>query len=127
MYYIEIPPTAVVGHPFGLRMRIDNNTDVFQDLSVSVSDSPLHGSSVSSVIFAGSKNRSLTVAPQSHLDISYSFIATKLGFVHLPSITLHSKRLETDIWTSGRSLHLFVHAFKSIEENNVQHSTNMWV
>jgi hypothetical protein len=89
----SIEPSAPrVGVPFEVLYRIMNKTSVPQVLVVALQDTTATNQSV---LVAGSVKGELRLSPQATQLLSYTAIATKVGKVSIPSVSISSARYNT--------------------------------
>lgn len=97
------PSAPLVGSPFEVVFSIVNKTFVHQQVSVSLQDP-----GNVDVLVAGYVNGELQLSPQATQLLSYTVIATKVGKISVPSISIASSRYQTWLVRSSGSSDLFV-------------------
>jgi hypothetical protein len=97
---ISFRETAKVSSPFEVRYWIKNNTPLFQNLSVSMSEaeSSLDESGTTpydGILVSGFVNGDIVLAPHEVTEIGYSALAIKSGKTPLPVIAVSSSRYQS--------------------------------
>jgi len=82
-----------MGTPFVVNYRVKNKTNVHQNVSVRVTGPTPHHND--GLVFSGTTNGELSLAPSEMKTISYTILATRVGTVRLPSLEVSSQRYQS--------------------------------
>ena len=100
----NLPDSIKVAAPFDVAYRIRNKTPIDQDLEMKLQDSPslLDESSEDGLLIGGIVNKTTSLGPFESRSFSYTTVPMRAGKVHLPSISISSRRYKT--WIIRESL-----------------------
>ncbi|XP_068648331.1 uncharacterized protein [Aristolochia californica] len=95
------PPHTILGVPFTLYLKIQNRTDLLQEIRYSVLDSQ-------SFVLAGPHNGTIDILPNSEGILYYKLVALMCGQQQLPRITVTSERYAARLQPSIAASAVFV-------------------
>ncbi|KAM7256556.1 hypothetical protein ACFE04_012297 [Oxalis oulophora] len=98
---LESPPYAILGDPFTYHVRILNQTQLLQEVKLSLADTQ-------SFVLAGSHSDTLYVLPKSEHILSYKVVALASGLQQLPRFTLNSLRYTAGFQPSSDTHTIFI-------------------
>ncbi|KAF3447851.1 hypothetical protein FNV43_RR08557 [Rhamnella rubrinervis] len=98
---MECPPYAILGEPFTYFIKVQNQTQLLQEVKFSLSDAQ-------SFVMSGSHNDTLFVLPKSEHIISYKLVPLASGVQQLPRFTATSVRYSAAFQPSLAASTLFV-------------------
>lgn len=99
---LDCPPYGLLGVPFMLSLKVQNQTAALQELSFSVTDAQ-------SFIFSGAHTDSFSVLPHSTYVLSYRFVPIASGMQQLPHVQLTSSRFSARFQSSPLGTQLFIY------------------
>ncbi|XP_020583396.1 trafficking protein particle complex subunit 11 isoform X2 [Phalaenopsis equestris] len=99
---LDCPPHAVLGLPFFLFIRVQNNTSLLQEIKYTLGDSQ-------SFVFTGPHSDSVFILPKSEHIISYKLLALVSGLQNLPLVTVISVRYSAAMNPSPAATTVFVY------------------
>ncbi|KAL6519640.1 hypothetical protein OROHE_017330 [Orobanche hederae] len=99
---LECPSHAVLGNPFMYSVKINNHTELIQEIKCSVSDSQ-------SFVLSGPHSDTIYVLPSSSHVLSYMLVPLGSGSLQLPRVTLTSVRYSAGLQPSSASSVIFVY------------------
>ncbi|CAA0841573.1 Unknown protein [Striga hermonthica] len=102
---LECPPHAVTGSPFVYSVRINNHTELLQEVKCSMSDSQ-------SFVLSGPHSDTIYVLPGSAHAVSYMLVPLVSGSLQLPRVTVTSVRYSAGLQPSSTSSVIFVYPSK---------------
>lgn len=98
---LDCPPHVVLGVPFSFCVRIQNHTQVLQEIKYSLTDSP-------SFVLSGPHNGSTFILPNSEHILGYKLVPLASGQQQLPRVTVTSVRYSAGLSPSLSSCTVFV-------------------
>lgn len=98
---LECPPHAILGHPFMYYIRIQNQTELLQDIRFSLVDSQ-------SFVLSGSHDDALFVLPRSEHILRYKLVPLASGSQQLPRVTVTAVRYSAGFQPPVASSSVFV-------------------
>ncbi|KAK9129168.1 hypothetical protein Sjap_009655 [Stephania japonica] len=101
---MECPPHAILGDPFTYYIRIQNQTQVLQEIKYSLSDSQ-------SFVCSGSHSDTIFVLPKSQHILSYKVVPLASGPQQLPRVAVTSIRYSAGLDPSPTASTIFVFPF----------------
>ncbi|KAK9164858.1 hypothetical protein Scep_000049 [Stephania cephalantha] len=101
---LECPPHAILGDPFTYHIRIQNQTQVLQEIKYSLSDSQ-------SFVCSGSHSDTIFVLPKSEHILSYKVVPLVSGPQQLPRVAVTSIRYSAGLDSSPTATTIFVFPF----------------
>ncbi|CAK9135377.1 unnamed protein product [Ilex paraguariensis] len=110
---LECPPHAILGNPFTYTIRIQNQTQLLQEIKVLLADSQ-------SFVLSGSHNDTIFVLPKSSHILGYKLVPLASGSQRLPKVTVTTTRYSAGFQPSIAASTLFVFPSKPYFE-----TTNM--
>lgn len=113
---LECPPHAVLGEPFTYYIKIQNQTELLQEIKYSVLDSQ-------SFISSGSHKDTIFVLPKSEHVLSYKLVPLTSGSQHLPRATVTAARYSAAFRPSVAASTIFVFPAKPQFETKASSST----
>ncbi|KAL6506589.1 hypothetical protein OROGR_024770 [Orobanche gracilis] len=99
---LEFPSQAVLGNPFMYSVKINNHTELVQEIKCSVPDSQ-------SFILSGAHSDTIFVLPSSSHILSYMLVPLGSGSLQLPRVTLTAVRYSASLQPSSASSVIFVY------------------
>ncbi|KAG9456631.1 hypothetical protein H6P81_001139 [Aristolochia fimbriata] len=101
MVSLECPPHTVLGVPFTLCLKIQNQTPLLQEISYSVMDAQ-------SFVLSGPHNGSIDILPKSEGILCYKLVPLMCGQQQLPRVTVTSSRYAARLQLSIAASAVFV-------------------
>ncbi|XP_057952195.1 uncharacterized protein LOC131146552 [Malania oleifera] len=98
---LDCPPHAILGEPFTFSIKIQNQTQLLQELKFSLSDSQ-------SFVLSGSHNDTVFVLPKSEHALTYKLVPLASGSLTLPRVTLTAARYSAGFQPSIAAYNVFV-------------------
>ncbi|KAL7192798.1 hypothetical protein ACSBR2_024589 [Camellia fascicularis] len=98
---LECPPHAILGNPFTYFVRIQNQTELLQEIKFSLADSQ-------SFVLSGSHNGTVFTLPKSDHVIGYKLVPLASGSLQLPIVTVTSVRYSAGFQPSSAASSVFV-------------------
>ncbi|GLT39370.1 hypothetical protein SLA2020_135670 [Shorea laevis] len=98
---LECPPYAVLGEPFTYSVKVQNQTELLQELKFSSVDAQ-------SFVLSGSHNDTAFVLPKSEHILHYKVVALGSGFQQLPRVSLTAVRYSAVFQPSAAASTVFV-------------------
>ncbi|KAH9619986.1 hypothetical protein KSS87_010817 [Heliosperma pusillum] len=98
---LECPPHAVLGEPFTYFIKLQNQTDLLQEMKFSLLDSQ-------SFVSCGSHKDTILVLPKSDHVLSYKLVPLASGSQQLPRVTVTSVRYSAALQPSVPASTIFV-------------------
>lgn len=98
---LECPPHAILGHPFMYYMRIQNQTELLQEIRFSLVDSQ-------SFLLSGSHDDTVFVLPRSEHILRYKLVPLASGSQQLPRVTVTAVRYSAGFQPPVASASVFV-------------------
>eukprot|EP00531_Pseudo-nitzschia_arenysensis_P016714 CAMPEP_0116151196 /NCGR_PEP_ID=MMETSP0329-20121206/19963_1 /TAXON_ID=697910 /ORGANISM="Pseudo-nitzschia arenysensis, Strain B593" /LENGTH=1593 /DNA_ID=CAMNT_0003647783 /DNA_START=104 /DNA_END=4885 /DNA_ORIENTATION=+ len=100
----KLPNSIKFASPFEVTYCIRNKTPVDQEFEMTLQDSPASGdeSPKSGFLIGGNVVKTSSLGPFESQSFTYTSVPTKIGRIHLPSISISSKRYKT--WIIRESL-----------------------
>ncbi|KAK9285807.1 hypothetical protein L1049_025008 [Liquidambar formosana] len=98
---LECPPHAILGNPFTYFVKIQNQTQLLQEIKFSLADSQ-------SFVLSGSHNDTIFVLPKSVHILSYKLVPLTSGLQQLPRVTVTSVRYSAGFQPSIAASTVFV-------------------
>lgn len=98
---LECPPYAILGDPFTYMVKIQNQTQLLQEVKLSLADSQ-------SFVLAGSHNDTVFILPKSEHILSYKIVPLASGSQPLPKVTVSSGRYSAGFQPSNTASTVFV-------------------
>lgn len=102
---LECPPHAILGNPFLCSVKIQNQTEMLQEMKCSISDSQ-------SFVLSGPHSDTILVLPRSAHVLTYMLVPLGLGSLQLPRVTVTSVRYSAGLQPSTASSVVFVYPAK---------------
>lgn len=102
---LKCPPHAVLGDPFTFFIKIQNETELLQEMKYSLLDSQ-------SFVSSGSHNDAIFVLPKSEHVLSYKLVPLASGSQQLPRVTVTSLRYSATFQPSTAASTIFVFPVK---------------
>ncbi|XP_051113340.1 uncharacterized protein LOC127239296 isoform X2 [Andrographis paniculata] len=102
---LECPPHAVLGNPFTFQVKINNQTELLQEIKFSLADSQ-------SFVSSGPNSDTTFVLPRSEHVLSYMLVPLGLGSLQLPRVSVTSVRYSAGLQASNASSIVFVYPSK---------------
>ncbi|KAL3828855.1 hypothetical protein ACJIZ3_017657 [Penstemon smallii] len=99
---LDCPPHAILGNPFTYSVRIQNRTELLQEIKYSLADSQ-------SFMSSGSHSDTIYVLPRSAHTLRYMLLPLGLGPQQLPRVTMTSVRYSAGFQSSTASSIVFVY------------------
>lgn len=113
---LKCPPHAVLGDPFTFFIKIQNETELLQEIKYSLLDSQ-------SFVSSGSHNDTIFVLPNSEHVLSYKLVPLASGAQQLPRVTVTSLRYSATFQPSVSASTIFVFPVKpQFETKTVERS-----
>uniref|UniRef100_A0A5B7A4W4 Putative trafficking protein particle complex subunit 11 n=1 Tax=Davidia involucrata TaxID=16924 RepID=A0A5B7A4W4_DAVIN len=98
---LECPPHAILGHPFTYFVRIQNQTQLLQEIKFSLADSQ-------SFVLSGCHNDTIFVLPKSEHILGYKLVPLASGSQQLPRVTVTAMRYSAGFQPSIAASTVFV-------------------
>ncbi|KAM6556511.1 hypothetical protein CsatB_003530 [Cannabis sativa] len=98
---LECPPYAVLGDPFTYYIKVRNQTQLLQELKLSLADAQ-------SFVLSGSHNDAIYVLPKSEQIVGYKLVPLASGMQQLPRFTVTSTRYSSAFQPSSGESTIFV-------------------
>ncbi|KAJ4962840.1 hypothetical protein NE237_022779 [Protea cynaroides] len=102
---LECPPHAILGSPFTCYVRIQNQTELLQEVKYSLGDTQ-------NFLFSGSHNDTFFVLPKSKHTLGYKLVSLACGSQQLPRVTVTSLKYSTELQPSVSVSTIFIFPFK---------------
>ncbi|XP_043713514.1 trafficking protein particle complex subunit 11-like isoform X2 [Telopea speciosissima] len=102
---LECPPHAILGSPFTCYVRIQNQTELLQEVKYSLADSQ-------TFLCSGFHNDTIFVLPKSEHILGYKLVSLASGVQQLPQVTLTSLRYSAELRPSLSASTVFVFPFE---------------
>ncbi|KAK8950026.1 hypothetical protein KSP40_PGU007256 [Platanthera guangdongensis] len=99
---LNCPPHAILGFPFSLCIRVQNNTNLLQEVKYVLGDSQ-------SFVFSGPHTGAVFVLPKSEHIIGYKLLPLVSGLQQLPIVTVTSVRYSAAMNPSLAATGIFVY------------------
>uniref|UniRef100_A0A1D1ZC40 Trafficking protein particle complex subunit 11 n=1 Tax=Anthurium amnicola TaxID=1678845 RepID=A0A1D1ZC40_9ARAE len=98
---IECPPYAVLGVPFTFYVRVQNQTNLLQEINYLLGDSQ-------SFVFSGAHHDTTSILPKSECIINYKVVPLGSGSQQLPQLTVTSIRYSARLHPSVAASTIFI-------------------
>ncbi|KAK7846233.1 trafficking protein particle complex subunit 11 [Quercus suber] len=98
---LDCPPYAILGDPFTFLVKIQNQTQLLQEVKFSLADAQ-------SFVLSGSHNDTVFVLPKSEYILNYKLVPLASGIQQLPRFTLTSERYSAGFQPSVTASTIFV-------------------
>ncbi|KAL5752309.1 hypothetical protein ACOSP7_022493 [Xanthoceras sorbifolium] len=98
---LEYPPYAILGDPFMYLVKIQNQTQLLQEVKFSLAD-------VQSLVLSGSHSDTFFVLPKSQHTLNYKVVPLASGSQQLPKVTVTSVRYSAGFQASTAASTVFV-------------------
>uniref|UniRef100_A0A6N2N2Y9 Trafficking protein particle complex subunit 11 domain-containing protein n=1 Tax=Salix viminalis TaxID=40686 RepID=A0A6N2N2Y9_SALVM len=98
---LECPPYAVLGDPFMFLIKIQNQTQLLQEVKFSLADAQ-------SFVLSGSHSDTVFVLPKSEHTLSYKLVPLASGSQQLPRVTVTSARYSATFQPSVTASTVFI-------------------
>lgn len=110
---LECPPHAILGVPFTMVIKIQNQTHLLQEIKYSLGDSQ-------SFVLSGSHNDTIFVLPKAEHSLSYVLVPLASGSQQLPRVTVMSVRYSAGFQPTIAASAIFVFPSKPHFNNVVE-------
>lgn len=98
---LECPPYAILGDPLTCYVKIQNKTQLLQEIKYSLADSQ-------SFVLSGSHNDTIFVMPKSEHILGYKLVPLVSGSQQLPRVTVTSVRYSAGFHPSAAAASIFI-------------------
>ena len=99
---LECPPHGILGDPFTCHVRIQNQTQLLQEIKYSFTDSQ-------SFVLSGSHNDTILILPSSEYVLGYKIVPLASGPQQLPRVTVTSVRYSVGLLPSVAASTIFIY------------------
>lgn len=98
---LDYPPFAILGEPFTYLVKIQNQTDLLQEVKLILGDAQ-------SMVLSGSHSDTVYILPQSHHTLTYQAVPLFSGSQQLPKVTVTSTRYSAGFQASSAASTVFI-------------------